>query len=188
MNELGIEIRAGLQTGEIELRNDNIGGLAVHIASRVADAEKGSGVADALTVELGDKEMTVEQGNYKEKVFKNYKTKVEVGDMKVDIDLGSYKQNVFKDHKTTLKTGDHELDVKLGKSTISAMQKIEISSKTEIELKVGASSIKLDHTGVTIKGLMVKSEAQAMLDLKSSITQISGSAMLTAKGGITMIN
>ena len=48
--QLGIEIRAGLHTGEIELRSDNIGGLAVHIASRVADAEKGSGVTVSRTV------------------------------------------------------------------------------------------------------------------------------------------
>ncbi len=32
---LGVEIRAGLHAGEIELRGDDIGGLAVHIASRV---------------------------------------------------------------------------------------------------------------------------------------------------------
>jgi class 3 adenylate cyclase len=32
----GVEIRAGLHAGEIELRGDDIGGLAVHIASRVS--------------------------------------------------------------------------------------------------------------------------------------------------------
>lgn len=48
--QIGIEIRAGLHTGEIELRSDNIGGLAVHIASRVADAEKSSGVTVSRTV------------------------------------------------------------------------------------------------------------------------------------------
>jgi pimeloyl-ACP methyl ester carboxylesterase len=32
---LGLEIRAGLHTGEIELRGDDIGGIAVHIAARV---------------------------------------------------------------------------------------------------------------------------------------------------------
>jgi class 3 adenylate cyclase len=35
-NHFGIEIRAGLHAGEIELRGDDIGGLAVHIASRVS--------------------------------------------------------------------------------------------------------------------------------------------------------
>jgi class 3 adenylate cyclase len=33
---LGIELRAGLHTGEIELLGDDIGGIAVHIAARVA--------------------------------------------------------------------------------------------------------------------------------------------------------
>jgi class 3 adenylate cyclase len=33
--QIGIEIRAGLHTGEIELKGDDIGGIAVHIASRV---------------------------------------------------------------------------------------------------------------------------------------------------------
>ena len=39
---LGIDIRAGLHTGEIELRNGDIGGIGVHIAQRVmAAAEPG---------------------------------------------------------------------------------------------------------------------------------------------------
>ena len=36
VRRLGIEIRAGLHTGEIELRENNIGGIAVHIAARVS--------------------------------------------------------------------------------------------------------------------------------------------------------
>jgi class 3 adenylate cyclase/alpha-beta hydrolase superfamily lysophospholipase len=35
-NRLGIGVRAGLHTGECELRGDDLGGIAVHIASRVA--------------------------------------------------------------------------------------------------------------------------------------------------------
>jgi class 3 adenylate cyclase len=34
--KLGIELRAGLHTGECEVRGDDLGGLAVHIAARVA--------------------------------------------------------------------------------------------------------------------------------------------------------
>jgi class 3 adenylate cyclase len=33
---LGVELRAGLHTGEIELRKDDIGGIAVHLAERVS--------------------------------------------------------------------------------------------------------------------------------------------------------
>jgi class 3 adenylate cyclase len=33
---LGLEVRAGLHTGEVELRGDDIGGIAVHIGQRVS--------------------------------------------------------------------------------------------------------------------------------------------------------
>ncbi|HSK56461.1 MAG TPA: adenylate/guanylate cyclase domain-containing protein [Jiangellales bacterium] len=35
-DELGVEVRAGVHTGEVERRGDNVGGLAVHIGARVA--------------------------------------------------------------------------------------------------------------------------------------------------------
>jgi class 3 adenylate cyclase len=35
-HQLGVEVRAGVHAGEIELRGDDIGGIAVHIAARVA--------------------------------------------------------------------------------------------------------------------------------------------------------
>jgi len=39
---LGISVRSGLHTGEIELKRDDIGGIAVHVAARVvAMAEPG---------------------------------------------------------------------------------------------------------------------------------------------------
>ena len=33
---LGLQIRAGLHTGEVEMMEDDIGGIAVHICARVA--------------------------------------------------------------------------------------------------------------------------------------------------------
>jgi class 3 adenylate cyclase len=36
VRSLGLEVRAGLHTGEIELRGDDIAGMAVHIGARVA--------------------------------------------------------------------------------------------------------------------------------------------------------
>jgi len=39
---IGIQLRAGLHTGEVELRDDDVGGIAVHIAARVmAKADPG---------------------------------------------------------------------------------------------------------------------------------------------------
>jgi class 3 adenylate cyclase len=36
MHALGIQVRAGLHTGEVEVRGDDIGGIAVHIGARVS--------------------------------------------------------------------------------------------------------------------------------------------------------
>jgi class 3 adenylate cyclase len=36
VRSLGIEVRAGLHTGECEIRGDDIGGIAVHIGARVS--------------------------------------------------------------------------------------------------------------------------------------------------------
>jgi len=42
LREAGFELRVGLHTGEVELRDDDVGGIAVHIAARVmAEAEPG---------------------------------------------------------------------------------------------------------------------------------------------------
>jgi class 3 adenylate cyclase len=53
MRPLGIEIRAGVHTGEIELRDDDIGGIGVHIAARVsALAGAGDVLASRTVVDL----------------------------------------------------------------------------------------------------------------------------------------
>jgi class 3 adenylate cyclase len=38
VKSLGIEIRAGLHTGEVELRSEDVTGMGVNIAARVMDA------------------------------------------------------------------------------------------------------------------------------------------------------
>ena len=52
---LGIEMRAGLHTGEITFHDDDIGGIGVHIASRVIDHAPDGGIAVSRTV----KDLTV---------------------------------------------------------------------------------------------------------------------------------
>src|SRR5437016_13831759 len=47
---LGIEIRAGLHTGECELMGDDVGGIAVHIGARVAAGAAPSEVLVSSTV------------------------------------------------------------------------------------------------------------------------------------------
>jgi class 3 adenylate cyclase len=47
---LGIDVRAGVHTGECEVRGDNLGGIAVHIASRVSGLAGGGQVLTTRTV------------------------------------------------------------------------------------------------------------------------------------------
>ncbi len=36
MPSLGVEVRAGLHTGEVELIGDDVGGIGVHVAARIS--------------------------------------------------------------------------------------------------------------------------------------------------------
>jgi class 3 adenylate cyclase len=47
---LGLDVRAGLHTGECELRGEDLGGLAVHVAARVADRSSAGEVLVSRTV------------------------------------------------------------------------------------------------------------------------------------------
>jgi class 3 adenylate cyclase len=50
VRQLGIELRAGLHTGEVELMGDNIGGVAVHIGARVSALAQANEVLVSSTV------------------------------------------------------------------------------------------------------------------------------------------
>ncbi len=49
----GAQVRAGLHTGEVELRHEDIGGIAAHIAARVMlQAEPGETVVSSTVKDL----------------------------------------------------------------------------------------------------------------------------------------
>ncbi len=47
---LGIEVRAGLHTGEVELIGDDVGGIAVHVAARISALADPGAVLTSRTV------------------------------------------------------------------------------------------------------------------------------------------
>jgi pimeloyl-ACP methyl ester carboxylesterase len=68
INQIGVEIRAGLHTGEIELIGDDIGGISVHIASRVLCQARDNKIWVSHTVKdlvVGSDFKFSEQGIYK---------------------------------------------------------------------------------------------------------------------------
>lgn len=50
LRKIGLDIRIGIHTGEIEVRADDIGGLGVHIAARVMGAAESGGIMASSTV------------------------------------------------------------------------------------------------------------------------------------------
>jgi class 3 adenylate cyclase len=50
LRTLGLEVRAAVHTGEVELRDGDIGGIAVHIASRVMGVARPNEVLVSSTV------------------------------------------------------------------------------------------------------------------------------------------
>lgn len=125
------------------------------------------------------------------------------GDEVKKIEKGSQTLEVGADQKNTIKgnqdltvkgkqtydiTGDQKMDVK-GSQTISvtgaikeeSKQSITLTANMSIELKVGGNSIKIDPSGVTITGTMVKINGSAM-------TEVKGGGMLKMQGGLVMIN
>lgn len=124
------------------------------------------------TIDQGDEILTVKTGKRETTIQADEILTVKQGNRKTDIKMG--------DDKLTISMGNQSTKVSLGKSEAEAMQ--------SIELKVGASSIKIDQTGVTIKGMMIKIEATAMYQSKGPLIQQQADAIHIIKGGMVMIN
>src|SRR5205085_1346574 len=97
---------------------------------------------DTHKIKMGNREITLDMGNDKHQI--------KMGKREVLIDMGN--------DELTLKMGNQTTKLSLGKSATDALQGIELTS--------GPSSIKIDPTGVQIKGLVVKIQADVQAEVK----------------------
>jgi type VI secretion system secreted protein VgrG len=131
----------------------------------------GKGSSLTQTVQKNKTE-TIKEGNLTETVEKGNKTeKVSMGNSTIEVSMGNL--------ETLVKMGNVKLDASMGKITITAMQ--------EIELKVGANSIKIGPAGVTVTGTMVTLDGKAMTEVKGPIVMVKGTAMTQISGGVVMV-
>jgi type VI secretion system secreted protein VgrG len=145
------------RTATLETGNETV---IVKQGKRLVQIDTGD---DTHHVKTGNRFVNVDTGNDTHTV--------KTGNREVSVDTGN--------DTLTIKVGNQATKVSAGKSSLEAMQKIE--------LKVGGSSIVIDQSGVTIKGMKVSVEAQLSAEVKGVMTKVDGSAMLQMKGGITMI-
>jgi type VI secretion system secreted protein VgrG len=136
---------------------------------------------EAVTIEQGNRTVTVKQGDDTHEVSQGKRTvtvnqddthEIKQGNRQVTIDMGN--------DALTIKMGNQTTKLNLGSSSTEAMQ--------SIELKVGQNSIKIDQTGITLQGMMVKVQGQIQTQVQGTMVQVSGDAMTQIKGGILMIN
>ena len=170
---------------EIGLEKQDEGNQTIDIYNnRTTTLQEGN---DTLTVSKGDSSTTISKGDYT-----------------LDIDTGKKTVTVKDNYSTTVSSGNHSLDVSSGSSsletgtsisqkagssmTLEASSTMTLKANTSIELKVGGNSIKIDSSGITIKGMMVTVKGTASAEVKSPATTVKGDGMLTLKGGVTMIN
>ena len=96
---------------------------------------------------------------------------------------------ITQNRSVTIDQGHDTLDIKMGNLSIKAdAGKIDVQAMQSITRTVGGNSVKIDQSGVMINGIMIKVAAQAMADIQSPMTKVSGDGMLTLKGGIMMLN
>jgi type VI secretion system secreted protein VgrG len=89
----------------------------------------------------------------------------------------------------TIAAGGDALTVQDGDLTMQiATGKVRIEAAIEIKLVVGDCSVTIDQTGVSVKGMLVKVEGEAMVQASAPLTQVKGDAMLTLSGGLVTVN
>lgn len=145
-----------------------------------------------VTLDQGNETLTVKTGNRLTDIKKGNETlNVDMGNRTTDIKMGNESLSVGQgNRKTEIKMGNDDLKLGLGNiSTKCDLGKMTYEAMQSIELKVGKSSVLVDQTGVTIKGMMIKIEGDLTADFKGKLaTTVASDVMLTVKGAITMIN
>ncbi|WP_232020528.1 type VI secretion system tip protein TssI/VgrG [Methylocaldum marinum] len=155
---------------------DDIGNEEIYIH---AEKDMNVVVENSATLRVGfDKQ---DPGDQTVDIYNNRTATLEQGNDKLQLKQGNWEVLLdMSNHTLSIKQGNQETKIDLGKSTLEAIQ--------SIELKVGQNSIKIDQTGVTIKGMMINIEGTTMAELKAPMTTVKGDGMLTAKGGLVRVN
>ncbi len=125
-------------------------------------------------VTTGDQEITVSTGKQTTTVQGDQENTVSQGDQKNTVSQGDQTITVSQGNRSVkVSMGNETLDVSLGSITHKAMQ--------SITLQVGSNSLKIDQTGITMNGMMIKASATGMM-------QLSASGPLMQSGTPIMIN
>lgn len=125
-------------------------------------------VGKSRTEEVGEHETILIKQNRKEEV------------------RGTETIKIVKDRNTTIDSND-TLKVRR-KIVIDAGQEILINAGAKITIKVGGSTITLDPASLKVATTLLDMRGKATAKLSSAKTNVEGQGVLTAKGGVVLIN
>jgi type VI secretion system secreted protein VgrG len=160
-----------------------------------AEAEDGSQTVEVWkdrteTVKTGNEKVTIEKGNRDVIVaMGNDSHSIKKGNRDVVVAMGNDSHSIKMGNRdVVIDMGNDSLKIKLGNQTT----KLDLGASTteamqSITLKVGMSSLTIDQTGVTIKGMKVSIAGDVMTEVKGLMVNMTADAMLKLGGGITMI-
>ena len=156
------------------------------------------------TLNTGDNKFTIKQGSQIVKIKKDQTETIEGKSTRTI--TGNHTETIKQGNLVeTVKMGNHTETVKMGNITVKAnMGKTTIQAMQSIELKCGASTIKLTPASIEIKAPMIKINGSGMTEVKGGgmlkcegggmaqfkgggLCQVQGS-MTMVKGSLTMIN
>ncbi len=115
-------------------------------------------------------------------VWKDRTTTIKTGDETLTVEKG--------DRTTSVDTGDNTLIVKKGdRTTKVSLGKDSLEAMKSIELKCGASSIKLEPAKITIKSVQIDINGSATLKAKGgAMANFEAGGINTVKGALVKIN
>ena len=133
------------------------------------------------TIDIGhDQTMTVKNNRTKTIKDGNETITLEKGNRTTTLRQGNDSLTLSSGNRSVNITGTDSLDVSRTIS-MSGTQGVTIESNMSIELKVGSNSIKIDNSGITIKGMMVKVNGTGMVKVQAG-------GILTLAGSMVKIN
>jgi len=189
-NEIRLEDKGGKEEIYVHAQREMVTDVLLDQTLTVQRDRKTRVGRDRATAVKHDEKLTVETGDETHEVSQGKRTTTIQQDETLTVNMGNQETTVSKGNvTTTVSMGNMDTQVKMGNYTLkTSLGAVTVEAMQSITLKVGANSVVIDQTGVTVKGLMVTSEAQVINKTKGTMTQIEGAAMTTVKGGIVMIN
>ncbi|MEI7698373.1 MAG: type VI secretion system tip protein TssI/VgrG [Planctomycetia bacterium] len=163
----------------VDRKNEIGGNEDIHVAkdqTLKVDANQTIEIGSVMKVTVGSDQQVMVRANRKDEVTADETSKV------------GGKQSLTVGGDQSESVGGKQQVTVSGDASLSSGMKIKIEATASIELICGSSTIKIDPTGVQIKGAMITVEGTATTGIKAPMTTVEGNALLTLNGAMTKIN